>query len=166
MPHMKQQLVEQLIQKTHERKKLEFFAATPSVPPKRNELSDSTRQENWRALFNNFGKEGHDFWFEQDPEEANAVIIGFANGLIIKDYDKQGVAFWARESKDEVDPAAAQQTVGLAAHHLFQRGDRLEVSGHGIYGGSKPYIDAFEKATANARDLFNKDLLKKLAHEK
>ncbi len=159
MSHIRQQLADRLIQKTQERKKLEFFAATPSFPSKRNELANSVRQENWRTLFNAFGKEGHDFWFEQDPEEANAVIIGFKNGLIVKDYDKQGVAFWARESKDQVDTHAAQQTVSLVAHHLFQRGDRLEVNGHGIYGGSKPYMDTFEKATITARDLFNKELL-------
>jgi len=140
-------LTDALIKKTHDKKENELFDVHPKVTARPRQPQDlATRQQNWESLFKSMGD---DFWVERDPEKPNALSLCFSNGLRIEDNDTDGVAFWANENKSYLKEDAAIQTVRMAANHLYRRGDVMEIGS--VYGGSTPYIKAFEAATKEAR---------------
>ena len=144
-------ITDALIKQTHYKKENELFDVHPKVTARPRQPQDlATRQQNWEKLFKSMGD---NFWFERDPEKVNSLSLCFSNGLRIEDNDTDGVAFWANESKSYLKEDSVIQTVRMAANHLYRRGAVLEIGS--VYGGSAPYIKAFETATKEARKHVN-----------
>ena len=160
-------LAEDLIRKSQENKSKTFFDTKQKVSAlTRAPLSFDKRKEGW---INVFGAENpktgkkettDDFWIERSHTNPDALFLCFSNGLKITDAD-QMISFGAYTSKAFVDQTQAIQTVRMAANHLCRRGDRLEVGSN--YSGSAPYMQAFEDATKQARQIISQEQLSNLS---
>jgi hypothetical protein len=156
-----------LLKQARSKEDVTFFDVKQKVTALvRAPLSFDQRKEGWLNVFGrenpNTGKKEttDDFWIERSANDANALFLCFSNGLKIEDRD-HNISFGAYVSKATVDQTKAVQTIRMAANHLCRRGDRLEVGSN--YSGAAPYMQAFEKASKEARTMISQEQLRKIA---
>ncbi len=156
-----------IFKQAREKEDVTFFDARQKATALvRAPLSFDQRKEGWLNVFGrenpNTGKKEttDDFWIERSANDTTALFLCFSNGLKIEDRDHT-VSFGAYVSKATVDQPRAVQAVRMAANHLYRRGDRLEIGSN--YTGSGPYMQAFEKASLEARKIITQEQLKKIA---